>query len=226
VKARDLDVVCDPADTLLLYNGRTGQFIVGLSGQTTGGQPPAGVERALPSTKQTWKQWRTAHPETRVLAAPARGPTTPLSPHLATSNAKLPVTLVAHGNATLAVRGDDIGASPLNLRVADVPVVLFRDRATGRVCAFDRRLEADLIPQFKLPRDAKQREKGVAIVDSDTSTGWTARGVAVDGTKEWRGKKLAPVDVREDIYLGPAQFWYRDLKVHSAPQIAQSATAR
>src|SRR5688572_1248919 len=43
LKARDLDIVCDPADTLLLYNGRTGQFIVGLTGQTHHHQKPLGV---------------------------------------------------------------------------------------------------------------------------------------------------------------------------------------
>ena len=223
VKARDLDIVCDPADTLLIHNGRTGQFLVGLSGATTRGEMPAGVEKFLPSTTQTWKQWRTAHPDTRLLAAAATGPTAPLTPRLSTPNAKLAVTLVAHGNTNFAIRSDDIGAAPLNINLADVPVVLLRDRVTGRVCAFDRRLEADLIPQFKLPRDAKQKERGVVMVDSDTSSGWSARGVAVDGTKEWRGKNLKPVDVREDIYLGAAQFWYRDLKMHSDPQIAQSA---
>lgn len=226
VKACDLDIVCDPADTLLVYNGRTGQFLIGLSGNTTRGERPAGVEKTLPAAKQTWKQWRSAHPDTRVLAAPMRGPTTPLTPHSPTANAKLPVTLISHGNTSLAVRADDISATPLNLRLADVPIVLFRDRVTGEVCAFDRRLEADLIPQFKLPRDAKQREKGVAIVDSDTNSGWTARGVAIDGSKEWRGKKLTPVDVRADIYLGPAQFWYRDLKLHPDPQLVQSTTRR
>jgi len=222
IKARDLDIVCDPADTLLVYNGRTGEFIVGLTGQTTRGEPPAGVEKPLSSTKLTWKQWRAAHPDTRVLNAPSRGPTTPLSPHLPSINAKLGVTLIAQGNAVIAVRGDDIGAAPLNLKVGDVPVVVFRDRFTGQICAFDRRLEADLIPQFKLPRDAKQREKGVAVVDSDTSTGWSGRGVAVDGNKEWRGKKLTAVDVREDIYLGAAQFWYHDLALFADPHLVQS----
>jgi Protein of unknown function (DUF3179) len=225
VKARDLDIVCDPADTLLVYNGRTGQFLVGLTGTTTHGERPDGVEKTLGSSKQTWKQWRAAHPDTRVLAAPSRGPTTPLTPHLSTPNSKLPVTLIAHGGASLAVRADDIAATPLNLRIADVPIVLFRDRQTGEVCAFDRRLETDLIPQFRLPRDAKQREKGVAIVDSDTNSGWTARGVAIDGNKEWRGKKLTPVDVREGIYLGPAQFWYRDLKLCSDSHLAQTAAS-
>ena len=217
LKARDLDVVCDPADSLLVYNARTGQFLVGLTGRTTRGEQPAGVERMLPSATQTWKQWRAAHPETRVLAPVAyrRGPTVPLAPRLPAANAKLPVAIVAHGGAQLAIRADDVGAAPLNLRVGDTPVVVFRDRVTGEIRAFDRRLEADLIPQFRLPRDAKQKETGVAVVDSDTNSGWSARGVAVDGAKDWRGKKLTAVDVREDIYLGPAQFWFGDLKLHS-----------
>lgn len=226
MKARDLDIVCDPADSLLVYNARTGQFLVGLSGKTPKGDKPVGVEQMLLSTTQTWKQWRAAHPETRVLGpvvASSRGPTAPLAPRLATPNAKLPVTLMSHDNAQLAIRCDDIGAAPLNLRIGDTPVVVFRDRVTGRIRAFDRRLEPDLIPQFRLPRDAKQKEKGVAVVDSDTNTGWSARGVAVDGSKDWRGKRLTAVDVREDVYLGPAQFWFRDLKLHAEPPAAHAA---
>ena len=225
VKARDLDIVCDPADTLLVYHARTGQFIVGLTGNTTRGERPAGVEKSLPSSKQTWKQWRTAHPETRVLAARMRGPATPLTPHFLATDAKDPVTLISHRNESLAIRAEEISGTPINLKIADTPIVLFRDRVTGEVCAFDRRLEADLVPQFKPPRDAKQRGKGVALVDSDTNSGWSALGVAIDGNKDWRGKKLTPLDVRADVYLGPARFWYRDLKLHSASQIVQS-TAR
>ena len=216
VRARDLDVVCDPADSLLIYNARTGQFIVGLTGETTRREKPAGVERLLPAATQTWAQWRAAHPETRVLGVAGRGPAAPLSPRVPSSNARLPVVVVTAGDSHAAVRADDIAAAPLNLKVGDVPVVVFRDRDTGDVRAFDRRLEADLVPRFKLPRprDPAQKEKGVALIDSDTNSGWNARGVAVDGTKEWRGRKLVPVAVREGIHLGPAQFWYRDLKLH------------
>ena len=214
LKARDLDIVCDPADSLLLYNARTGQFLVGLSGDTTRGTKPQGVNRTLPSVKQTWKQWRTAHPETRVLATTGNGPTARVRPRMAPAEANL-VTVISADSRRLAVRADDISASPLNLRTGDVPVVTFRDSASGEIRAFDRRLEIDLVPQFNPVRDAKRKEKGVVMLDSDTNTGWSARGVAVDGDKQWRGKKLTPVDVRQDVYFSPAQFWYRDLTLYS-----------
>ncbi|MEA2734220.1 MAG: hypothetical protein QOE14_671 [Humisphaera sp.] len=228
VKARDLDIVCDPADTLLIHNGRTGEFVVGLTGMTTRGAKPAGVETMLPATNQTWKQWRAIHPDTRVLAATSSssGPVAPLTPRMPAPNAKLAIVIVSHGDVRLAIRSDDIGAAPLNLKIGDVPAVVFRDRITGEVRAFNRRLEDDLIPQFRLPRDAKQKEKGVAVVDADTNTGWSARGVAVDGSKDWRGKKLTPLEVREDLYLGPAQFWYANLPLYSASALAPATAGR
>jgi hypothetical protein len=97
------------------------------------------------------------------------------------------------------------------VKIGNTPAVIFRDAATGRVKAFDRRLEQDLIPQFKHAIDAKAKAKGVVMVDSDTGSGWDARGVAVDSPKEWRGKKLAPVELRENIHRGPSSFWYRDI---------------
>jgi hypothetical protein len=101
---------------------------------------------------------------------------------------------------------------------ADVPAVVFDEGAGGAVRAFDRRIEADLIPRFKRPRDAKQIAKGVALTDSDTGIGWSAAGVAIDGPQQSRGVKLKPVEVRADVYLGPARFWYPGLLVHTPPE--------
>lgn len=214
VKARDLDIVCDPRDSLLVYNGRSGQFIVGLTGETPAGEQPGGVEAMLPATTQTWRHWRTAHPDTRVLAA-ANGPSTVLLPRHVAPDAATPVVILhVAGSAALAVPSSRIATTPLNVKVGDVPVVLIRDRATGRVNAFDRRIEKDLIPQFHPPEGAKQRDKAVVMVDSDTGTGWDAAGVAIEGDKTFRGKKLAPFALREDVHLGPARFWYRGLKLH------------
>jgi hypothetical protein len=211
VKARDLDIVCDPMDTLLIYNGRTGQFIVGLTGQTHRGAKPAGFEAHVPAITQTWRQWRTAHPATRVLMTNvATGPTQPLAPHHGNPNAATPQVIVTGDGGNLSIQSNLINASPINVKLGDTPAVIFRDAASGRVKAFDRRLEQDLIPQFKPPADAKLKSKGVVMTDTDTGSAWDARGVAVDGPKDWRGKKLRPINLREDIHRGPSNFWYRD----------------
>ena len=212
VKARDLDIVSDPMDTLLLYNGRTGQFIVGLTGRTYHGGKPAGFEAHIPAIAQPWRQWRTAHPETRVLMTnSSTGPTQPLAPRHGNANAGTPQVIFIGDGGELSIQSNLITALPINVKVGDTPAVVFRDAPTGRVKAFDRRLEQDLIPQFKPVVDAKVKLKGVVMTDADTGSGWDARGVAVDGPKDWRGKKLRPIEVREDIHRGPSDFWYGDI---------------
>jgi hypothetical protein len=202
LKARELDIVADPADSILLYNGRTGQFIVGLTGRLRNGAKPTNVEKdePLPVAKVTWKQWRAEHPETQVMLPIGKlGPKSPMP--MQTS-----VALVGK----LAVKTDQIGSAPVNASDGSMPVLLFRDATTGRIKAFDRHVEKDLIPQFT-PNNGKR--KNSFMIDSDTSTGWSASGVAVDGEKQWKGHKLAPVPVQEDVALAPVQFWCHDLKL-------------
>ena len=82
-------------------------------------------------------------------------------------------------------------------------------------------MEKDLIPQFALNRDA--RRKNALLIDSDTDTGWSAAGVAVDGPdKQHHGHKLAPVEVQEDVNWSPASFWCRDLKLFNLATPATS----
>jgi hypothetical protein len=213
VKARELDIVSNPADSLLVYNSRNGQFMVALTGLTPGGEVPTGVERPLAVKKLTWKQWRAEHPETRVMLPVSRrsGPRGPVMTRMAPGTS---VALIG-SIAPLAVRSDELGASPINATAGDVPVVVFRDKGTGEVRAFDRRIEKDLIPRFNPAPARVEKGKTAAFVDSDTGSGWSVMGVAVEGDKEWRGKKLEPVAVQEDVYLGPARFWCRDLKLYA-----------
>ncbi|MGH7215491.1 MAG: DUF3179 domain-containing (seleno)protein, partial [Tepidisphaeraceae bacterium] len=67
IKARELEIVSIPANALLLYNARVGQFINGVTGRDREGKPPAGVREALPVTKTTWARWRATHPQSRVM---------------------------------------------------------------------------------------------------------------------------------------------------------------
>ena len=71
LKARDLEIVGSPANSLLLYNGRLGQFINGVTGRTPDGKKPSGAVEYLPVWKMTWRQWLEGHPQTKVLSSPA-----------------------------------------------------------------------------------------------------------------------------------------------------------
>src|SRR5690606_2360284 len=70
LRARDLEIVSMPANALLLYNRRVGQFINGLTVQTRKGERPTGVGEPIETRKLRWEQWRTLHPQTRVLRPP------------------------------------------------------------------------------------------------------------------------------------------------------------
>jgi hypothetical protein len=211
IKARELDIVCDPADSLLVYNGRTGQFIVGLTGRSTDGGRASGTEvELLPVAKMTWRRWRTEHPDTKVMI-PAGGKLGPATPLTRPGDAR--VVLVG---STLAVREDEITVAPLNVTAGDVPAVVFRDKTSGRVVAFDRRVEKDLIPRFTLNHEP--RRKVAFMIDSDTRSGWNAEGVAVDGPdKHFNGRKLSPLEVQEDVSWSAASHWLRELKLHETP---------
>ena len=49
LKARDLEIVSAPAGTLLVYDGRLGQFITALTGQTPQRQKPVGFLAPVPA---------------------------------------------------------------------------------------------------------------------------------------------------------------------------------
>jgi hypothetical protein len=232
LKARDLDIVSDPADSLLVYNTRTGQFIAGLTARSPRNTKLTGVEHRVPAYKETWRQWVTEHPETQVMmpSGRAQGPATPMPPRVISKSgpaAKTSVALIGSQMAPLAIPTNSLSAAPFNATGGDVPMVLFRDPATGRIRAFDRRIEKDLIPQFAACHDPKR--KNVFMIDSDSNTGWSAAGVALDGDTQFKGHKLAPIDVQEDVYWGPVSFWYPNLTISSDPRLdshgAQSTPA-
>ncbi len=55
IQAQQLHIVCQPANALLIYNARIGQFINGFTGTTPGGARPQGFLNALPVWKGPWK---------------------------------------------------------------------------------------------------------------------------------------------------------------------------
>lgn len=229
VRARELDIVSMPANALLLYNSRLGQFINALTCTTPKGDAVTGFTSLVPITKTTWKQWRTLHPETKVLAVPPRYtsglPTQPILPHFkvpAPAKSDLPadtrIAIVNPGPNALAFTADQITPQAVNFTPdAGPPVLLIRDPQTNSVRAFDRHIQPDLVSDFRPLADPKR--PAVALVDSTTHTGWSLAGVAVDGDPKLRGTKLSAVPVDEDLSYVVMKFWYPALTVrHLKPE--------
>ena len=223
VKGRDLEVVTTPANALLLYNSRLGEFIVTLTGRAPDGRKPAGFGSTVPTARMPWAKWRAAHADTKVMAPPGgvmpAGPTRPLAPLLAPASPGGPApadrrVVLVGGARPVAVAADAITAAPLNTKADGIPVFIFRDPGTGEVRAFDRRVDgADLTPTFR--SNGNPGQAGAMFVDPDTGTGWDAVGVAVTGRKEYKGRRLAHVPVEDDLSWGVMKFWYPDLRLVS-----------
>lgn len=221
IKPRELEVVSMPANALLVYDARVGQFINGVTGRTPADQPPGGFHSSISVDKVTWKQWRTAHPETLVmsLARSVPGMNAPARPYypMPRVSADLPAdTRIAVIPTTqpCAIESTAVGSAPVNINCGKLPVLLVRDPATGLLRAYDRRLD-DLSPQFRLNRDP--RHPKAAYLDSDTRLGWSAQMMVVEEDRNWTGPRhLQPVPIEDDLYWGVMKFWY-PLELKKAP---------
>jgi hypothetical protein len=230
LKARDLEIVSSPANSLLLYNGRLGQFINGVTGRTSKGEKPAGCIETLPTWKMTWKRWLDSHPRTKVLplpqGVPPIAPSRPILPGYPLPKLPLdrpadtPIAMVGDAHP-LALERDSIGAAPINLDVDSIPVFLTRESKDQPLIAFDRRLTDDLRPKFELVKT--RRVRGAMFLDSDTDSSWTAQGAWLAGLKELKGKKLSQLPVDDGLYWGVMQFWYPRLTFVSEAKIDQIA---
>lgn len=221
LKARDLEIVSMPANALLLYNQRLDEFINGLTVRNRKGNQPAGIGAAIPTQKLRWREWREQHPQTRVMAPLPTSRDAPAAPALPYYDLPPQVSEVLPAEQTVVVVGTDppiaiptsrILNEPMNLRADSIPILLLRDRETGLIRAFDRRVEADLIPTFRVNTDP--RRPGVALVDSDTAIGWSATGRAVDGDPAHRGRQLTELPVESHLYWGVMKFWFPNLLLH------------
>ena len=225
LKARDLELVSSPANSLLLYNARLGQFVNGVTGRTPAGEKPAGALEMLPTWKMTWKQWLDGHPQTKVLASsagiPANAPTRPIlpaypfPPRALDHPANMLIALLGDTHP-VALESDSVGAEPMNLDVDATPIFVVRESADGSLMAFDRRLPNDLRPRFELAKS--RRVPGAMFVDPDTNSLWSAQGAWVAGLKELKGKKLTQLPVEDGLYWGVMKFWYPQLTLISGPK--------
>jgi hypothetical protein len=218
LRGADLDVVSMPANALLLYNRRLGQFINALTGLTPSGERPDGFRENVPVTKSTWKAWRTHHPDTKVLApigaqsaSAPRGPIRPMYP-LPIRKGQVPTfarIVVVGTQQPIAIPAAQVTTTPMNLTADGMPVLVFRDARDGTVRAFARLID-DLRPQFRQNKDRKRSK--AQFVDKDTGAGWSADGIAVDGPAEMRGRRLAAVPAEDDLYAEVMEYWYPRLK--------------
>jgi hypothetical protein len=215
IQTNELEIVSMPANALLVYNSRIGQFINGLTGLTSDGRVPEGFGSRIASIKTSWDRWVKAHPNTMVLVPPdadAQAPRRAVLPYFpmpadrANSDPDATVGLIG-GSSPVAIRDADIGADPVNF--ADPPIVVLRDPGTGAVMAFDRQVDEDLIPTFSARRF--RRTPQAMMTDSDSATAWTADGRALDGPL--KGKKLQRLDVEDGVYLRVAGYFFKNLKV-------------
>jgi hypothetical protein len=227
LSGRDLEVVSSPANAVILYNSKLGQFINAVTGQTQRGETPAGFREAIPVIKTTWVRWKQAHPDSRVMAPMGdswqTAPGQPVLPRYPMPGADLGEQRRLCFIATTqpkAVPDESMNGGLLNLLVGHSAVLLFRT-SDGEVQAFDRHLEEDLSPRFSISSDPKHPE--VALVDADTGTEWSATGVAIEGPKETHDKKLTALPVEDELYWSVMKFWYPNLEWVTPEALAAAA---
>jgi hypothetical protein len=215
IKPHELEVVGMPANTLLIYNSRLGQFINGVTGKTITGQKPSGFGAIIPAMKTTWKLWRMANPQTQVLVPPVENraaPRMPLLPYYPMparfANHATPVALI-ESNAPEMVQDDQILSHPMNFSSenSSESVLLVHDPITGAIRGFNRQVGEDLWPLFSA-KIFPQFPMAI-MIDSDSGSAWTADGCAIDG--KLKGQHLKPIVVDDQVYLEILQFWYPDI---------------
>jgi hypothetical protein len=215
IKPREIDIVSMPANAMLLYNARIGQFINAFTGLTPDGERPSGFLAPVDAYKSSWGHWRKAYPQTRVLAAPLwtgeepqqRFAHRPVKMEAPRSRVALLAT-----TRPVAFTAEQVGADVINLTAGKANLLLIRDKA-GRLRAFDRSVKGDLFPMFQ--RRTIPRKPDVALVDSDTQSLWSLDGRCLDGFA--KGENLRPVNIEQDLPLGVLASYYPDLELVAVP---------
>jgi hypothetical protein len=255
-RGRDLDIVSTPANSILVYNARFGQFICGVTGLTPDRRKPTGLGAAIATTKTTYARWKAVHPEGLVMKPSARAaslavpaPTFPIwpdydrtkplstapaearangtqgmTPLAATTSAGTPPPLVPATRRRVAIVGSmqplAVDAASLSLKpnfakADDQSVVLLRTDMNGiSFRAFSRKLD-DMTLRLEPKKDAKLSD--VRMTDLETGSLWSSAGVAVGGTPQFRGRRLASLPVDEDVDYESMKYWLPELDVYAEP---------
>jgi hypothetical protein len=218
-KTRELDIVSMPANAMLLYNSRIGQFINAFTGTTLSGERPEGFKNSVDTFKTTWKSWRSDHPNTKVLSAAVSSTGEKLQPIFPTPDAdpKVPahtrVTLVDTAQP-IAIQPERVSAGePLNLAAGGLNLLVFREKGGGKIRAFDRSIKGDLFPRFS--RKIVNKRPDVAFVDADTDSFWTLDGRCVEGY--CKGEQLRPLHTEDDIAWVTLHTYYPDIELATGP---------
>lgn len=147
------------------------------------------------------------------LSLPA-APVLPKYPMPASPSLPVPQSIVVIWTPKpVALLPEQITTQPLNLKSADVPFVVFRESSVGAIRAFDRRVE-DLTPRFSQIVDA--RNPKAFLVDSDSNTRWTARGLSLAADGDFKGRTLTPILAEEAVYWGVMKYWFPDLEPYTS----------
>jgi hypothetical protein len=215
IKPRELDIVSMPADALLVYNSRIGQFVNGFTGTTLTGDRPDGFKAPIETRRTSWREWRTLHPDTQVLATGSAvnekiQPRFPARPVALELPRETRVALLSTPHP-LAVQVNKLArdGEPLNCSAGGANLLVYRERGTGRLRAFNRVIAGDLYPRFK--RKAVSGKPDVAFTDADTGSLWSIDGRCLDGYA--KGEILKPVAVEEDLPYGTLKSFTADLEV-------------
>jgi hypothetical protein len=218
-RPREIEVVSRPADSLLLFDARLGQFIVGVTGLTVGGDRPVGFGVPLAVEKVPASVWITQHPETLVMTVGANGVTTAAAPVLplfhfpqqpGNIDGDARIAILATTQPT-AVMSDVAMDQPCEIQAGATSVLLDRDPKTRALQAYDRHLKEDFFLTFKPLKHPARKHPDAVLVDSDSESLWTIDGRAVDGPL--KGQRLHPISVDDGLYWGVMRFWIPALKL-------------
>jgi hypothetical protein len=220
---REIEVVSRPADSLLLFDTRLGQFIVGVTGRTVCGATPVGFGTPLNVEKMRFADWMRLHPDTLVMQPGANNIAAPGAPVL--PSLKFPMATggpigetrigILATTQPSAVLSDMKLDSPINMEAGETRILLERDPTIKSMRAFDRHLKEDLFLTFKPLSRIPRKHPEATLVDADTQSIWTLDGHAVDGPL--KGERLHEIAVDDGLYWGVMKFWIPNLKL-IAPQ--------
>jgi hypothetical protein len=219
---RDIEVVSRPADSLLLFDTRLGQFIVGVTGRTVNDAKPIGFGAPIAVEKMRFPRWIAKHPDTLLMqtnfasAAAPSGPVFPLLHFRADPGGPAGATRIGLFATTqpTAVLSDISIDHPLNLQAGETRLLLERDQKTQMLRAFDRHVKEDLFLTLTPLARPSRKHPDAVMIDSDTDSLWSLDGRAVDGPL--KGARLHEIAVDDGLYWGVMKFWIPQLKLIEA----------
>ena len=211
---REWEVASRPADSLLLYDRRLGQFIVGVTGKTVQEQRPAGTGDPLGTELVPYQQWLGEHPDTRVMNldyAPA-APATPVQPLLHfpadRSHAQRTVAVLSTSQPSAVESG--VTMHYQEITIGKTSLLLIRLSAAMPLRAFDRQTKDDLVLRLSPLKRPDKKHPAAVLVDSDSNSLWTSEGHAIEGPL--KGTQLREVGVRDGLSWSVMKFWMPSLE--------------